>query len=92
MWRDRTYLEHLSGTDDWLSGDVALGNHHLLSHEDLRGRDLNTEISSSNHDTIGLLQDLVKVLNTLLVLNLGNDLDVGTFGTEDLSDLLDIVT
>jgi len=89
---DWTHLEHLGSTDDRLSSDVTLGDHHLLSHKDLTGRDLDTQITSGDHDTISLLQDLVKVGNTLLILNLDNDLDLGTFGTEDLSDLLDIIT
>lgn len=89
---DWTHLEHLGGTDDRLSSDITLGDHHLLSHKDLTGRDLDTQITSGNHNTISLLQDLVKVGNTLLVFNLDNDLDLGTFGTEDLSDLLDVVT
>lgn len=81
----------MSSTDDGLSGNVALGNHHLLGHEDLGRRDLDTEITTGDHDTVGLLQDFVKVEDTLLVLDLGNDLDVGTVGAENLSDLLDVV-
>ena len=87
-----THLEHLGGTDDRLSGDVTLGNHHLLGHEDLGSGDLDTEITTGDHDTVSLLEDLVKIEDTLLVLDLGDDLDVGTVGAEDLSDLLDVVS
>lgn len=87
-----THLEHLGSADNWLSGDVALGNHHLLGHEDLTGWDLDTEVTSGNHDTVGLLEDLVKVQDTLLVLDLDDDLDVGALDAKHLSDLLDIVS
>lgn len=85
-------LEHLSSADHRLAGNVALGDHHLLSHEDLRSGDLDTKVATSNHDTIGLLQDLVKVLDTLVVLDLGDNLDVGTLLAEDLTDGADIGT
>jgi hypothetical protein len=84
-------LQHLGGTDRRLAGDGALGDHHLLSHEDLGGRDLDTKITSSNHDTVSLPQDLVKVDDTLLVLNLDDNLDPGAIWTENLSNLLDVV-
>lgn len=85
-------LEHLSGADDGLASDVALGDHHLLGNEDLGGGDLNTEITTGNHDTVGLLENLIEVVDTLLVLNLGNDLDLLAVLTEDLTDVLDILT
>ena len=85
-------LEHLSGTDDGLTLDVTLGDHHLLGDEDLGGRDLDTKITTGNHDTVGLLKDLVEVVDTLLVLDLGNDLDLLSFLTEDLTDVADVAT
>jgi hypothetical protein len=85
-------LEHLGSTNDWLSGQVALGDHHLLSDEDLGRWDLNTEITTSNHDTVSLPQDLVKVVKTLLVLNLGNDLNFPALLSENLSDGGDITS
>lgn len=83
-------LEHLSGTDDGLALDVALGNHHLLGDEYLGGGDLDTKVTTGNHDTVGGLQDLVKVVDTLLVLNLGNDLNLLTLLAEDITDALDV--
>jgi hypothetical protein len=85
-------LEHLGGTDDGLAGNVALGDHHLLGHEDLRRRDLDTEVTTGDHDTVRLLEDLVKVLDTLLVLNLDDDLDARAVGTEHLADLADVLS
>lgn len=83
-------LEHLSGADDGLALDVALGDHHLLGNEHLGGGDLDTKITTSDHDTVSGLQDLVKVVNTLLVLNLGNDLNLLALLTKNLTDLVDV--
>jgi hypothetical protein len=84
-------LEHLGGGDDGLAGNVALGDHHLLGDEDLGGRDLDTEITTGNHDTVSLLENGVEVVHTLLVLDLGNDLDVLAILTEDLADGEDVL-
>ena len=86
-----TYLEHLSGDDDRLASHVTLRDHHLLSDEDLAGGDLDTEVTTGDHDTVGLLQDLVKVGDTLLVLDLDDNLDVGTIGAKDSTDVLDVL-
>jgi hypothetical protein len=85
-------LQHLGGTDRRLSGQGALGDHHLLGHEDLTGRDLDTQVTSSDHDTIGLLQDFVEVDDTLLVLDLDDDLDLGTVGSEHLPDVDNVLS
>jgi hypothetical protein len=85
-------LQHLSSTNDRLAFQVALGDHHLLSEEDLGGRDFDTKITTSNHDTIGFLENLIEVVYTLLVLDLGNDLNFATLFAEDLSDFFDVFT
>jgi len=85
-------LQHLSSADNWLSGDIALGDHHLLCNEDLARGNLDTEITTSNHNTVSLLQNLIEVVNTLLVLNLGNDLDVFAILAENLPDGSDVAT
>lgn len=84
-------LEHLGGADDGLSSDVAHGDHLLLSSKHLSCGDLNAQISASNHDTISLLQDLSEVVETLSVLDLGDDLDMLAIFTQDLADVLDIL-
>jgi hypothetical protein len=63
-----------------------------LSEEDLTSRNLNTQITTSDHDTVGHSQNLVEVLDTLLVLNLDDDLDVGTVGTKDLTDVPNVLS
>lgn len=65
--------------------------HHLLSHEDLRRGDLDTEVTSSDHDSIGDGKNLIEVGDTLLVLNLDDDLDGLALLAKDLSDGEDVV-
>lgn len=84
-------LEHLGGTNGGLAGNVALGDHHLLGDEDLGWGNLDTEITTGNHDTVSLLQDVVEVVDTLLVLNLGDDLDVLAVLAEALADGQDVL-
>lgn len=83
-------LQHLRGTDRRLACQLALGNHGLLRHKDVRSRDLNTEITSGNHDTIGFLENLVKVGHALQIFNLGDNLDVSSCGTECFTDRNDV--
>ena len=85
-------LQHLGGTDDWLSGDVTHGNHLLLGNVDLLVWDLNAKITTSDHDTISLLEDVGEVVKTLSVLNLGNDLDVLALLAENLANGADVST
>ncbi len=63
---------------------VALLNHHLLRQEDLLGGDLHAQVAARNHDGVRLVQDLVKVLDALLVLHLGNNADAAALGTQHL--------
>ncbi|RMZ72970.1 hypothetical protein GMOD_00009755 [Pyrenophora seminiperda CCB06] len=82
----RHRLEHLRSANDGLTRNVALCDHHLLCNEDLAGWNLNTKITTGDHDTVGFPQNLIKVVHTLLVLDLGNDLDVLALLTEHLAD------
>lgn len=45
----------------------------------------------SDHDTIGLFEDLVEVVQTLLVFNLANDLDVLSHLPEQSADVTHIL-
>ena len=85
-----THLKHLSGDDNRLSNHIALGNHHLLSEEDLASGNFDTQITTGDHDTIGHFQYLVEVFNTLFILDLDDNLDTGAVGTKDLTNILDI--
>lgn len=85
-------LEHLGGTDDRLTLDVTLGDHHLLSDEDLGGGNFDTQVTTGDHDTVSLLEDLVKVVDTLLVLNLGNDLDLPALFAQDFTNVPNVTS
>ena len=81
----------MSGTNDGFACHIAFRNHHLLGQEHLTGWDLNSKITTSNHDAVGLLEDFIKVGDTLFILNLDDDLDVGAIGTKGLSDIQHIL-
>jgi len=85
-WVGNHRLKHLGGSDNWLSGDVGLADHHLLGEENLLWWDLHTKVTTSNHDTISDLKDLIVVVKTFLVLNLADNLDVLVIRSKDLSD------
>lgn len=56
---------------------VGLANHHLLRHEHLLRRNLHAQVTPRDHDAVGLLQNFVKVVEALLVLNLGRGMGKG---------------
>lgn len=51
---------HLCGAGDRLAGSVAASNHHLLCYEDLLCGDLNTQVTTGNHDAVAGLHDFIK--------------------------------
>lgn len=85
-------LKHLGGADDGLASHVAHGDHLLLGSKHLSSGNLDTEVTTGHHDAVSLAQDLGKVVETLSVLDLGNDLDVLALFAEDLPDGLDVLT
>lgn len=85
-------FQHLSCADDRLALDVTLGNHHLLGKEDLGCGNFDTQVTTGNHDAVSLLQDFIEVVNTLLILNLGNNLDLLALFTQDFTDVADITS
>ncbi len=40
-----------------LPANVALGDHHLLGDEDLGRGDLDTQVTTGDHDTVGLAEN-----------------------------------
>ena len=85
-------FEHLRSSDDWLGCDVSLLDHPLLGDEDLLGWDLHTKITSGDHDTVGGSEDLIVVVESLLVLDLGDNLNVSASWSENISDGLNILS
>merc|ERR1719192_1101072 len=70
---------------------VALRDHLLLGDEDLLSGDLNSHVASGHHAALPLLDDLGKVLDSLLVLDLGDNQDLLPLLPEDVFDLPDPV-
>ena len=70
--------------------DAALADHHLLREEDLLRGDFHPEVAARHHDAVRRLEDAVKVLQSLLVLDLGDDLDVPPTRAELRADHLDV--
>jgi hypothetical protein len=86
-------LKHLGGSDNVLSSNVGLADHHLLGKEDLFRWDLHTEVTTGDHDGVSGLEDLIVVLKTLQVLNLADNLDVlSTILSEELTQVANIGT
>lgn len=78
--------------NDGLASHIALGNYHLLSQKHLTSGDLNTQITSGNHNTIGHSENLVKVLKALFIFNLDDDLNIGTLRAKDFTDVPDVLS
>lgn len=57
---------------------VASGNHGFLGQEDFLGRNFDTEITASHHDTIGGFDNFIQIMNTLVVFDLRDDENVAT--------------
>ena len=56
----RTTTTHLGSTNDRLAGNVGSTNQILLSQEDFLWWKIHSQVTPSNHDAVGLLQDGVK--------------------------------
>ena len=83
-------VEHLRGHDDGLLRLDALADEHALDERDALNGHLDAEVSTSHHDAIYAVKNLVYVVDALLVLNLGNDLDRAVVSVEDVLNLLDV--
>lgn len=83
-------FEHLGCADARFTNEVALCNHHFLGKEDLRRWNLNTEVTTSHHDTVSLAEDLVEIIYTLLVLNLGHNSDLFALFSQAFANFNDI--
>mmetsp|Transcript_83269 Transcript_83269/g.268429 ORF Transcript_83269/g.268429 Transcript_83269/m.268429 type:complete len:434 (-) Transcript_83269:112-1413(-) len=84
-------LKHLRGGDHGLANNVAPGDHHLLRQKHLLGWDLHAQIAARHHDGIAGLDDRVEILQALLVLDLGGDLDGSAAQAKRLADELHVL-
>ena len=80
-------VQHLSGGDGGLAAGHALGDHLLLQNGDLRKVDLHAHVAPGHHNAVGHGEDLGEVVDTVLILDLGNDADLGVHAVQQLADL-----
>ena len=84
-------VEHLRSDDDGLLGIDALLDDHALDAGHFFCGDFDSEVTASDHDTGAVLDDLIDVVDTFLVLDLGDDLDLALVLVEDRLDLSDVL-
>lgn len=53
-------MADLCSTDNGLSRQVATADHHLLSQENLLGRDLNAQVTPGHHNSVAHRQDFIE--------------------------------
>ena len=84
-------VQHLGCRDDMLAHGQGTLDQVLLDDRDLGKVDLHTHIAAGHHDAISHSQDLVHVVHALLVLQLGDDSDVGLVLVQQTADLQHIL-
>ena len=83
-------VEHLRGGDDGLVGRVALGDDFLLDVRNELGLNLDAQVATGDHDAVGSLENLVKVLDAQGALDLREDRHVlAAVLAAQLADVLD---
>src|SRR5699024_1083462 len=84
-------VQHLGSGDHRLAQAQALTDDLLLQDGHPGSRDLHAQVAPGHHDAGGGRQDLVDVVYTLLVLDLGDDLHVLTGKlVQHMADCLDV--
>ena len=77
-------IEHLRGDDHGtLGADTLLDDTPLRVGNHLGGK-LHAQVAAGDHDAVGSLDDLVDVVQSLLVLDFRDDLDVAAVGVENI--------
>ena len=84
-------MEHLRSDDDGLLSSDTLLDDHTLDRRHLLSRHFDSEVTTSDHNPVAGVDDLVDVVDTFLVLDLSDDLDVALVLVEDGLDFLDVL-
>ena len=79
-------VKHLSGHNHGLLLHHTLADDLALNARNTLNRNLNTKVATRNHYTIRSVDNLLNIVNTLLILNLRNDLDVAIVLVKNLLD------
>ena len=85
-------IKHLSCSDNRFACCINFLNDLLLNNRHIFRRNLNPHITSGDHNSICCFDDLINIVNTLLILDLRNDLDFfTTIVFQDFSYFADII-
>src|SRR5438876_5779979 len=85
-------LQHVRGDDDRLAvPDAGLDGSALDDRQFFVGT-FDTEITTGNHDAVAGIDEVVKVLNGLLVFNLGDDFNLSVERLQNVAQFLDVFT
>ena len=76
-------MEHLRGNDNRLLGKDTFANQQTLDARNTFLWNFDTQVATGYHNAVGHFENLVDIVHTFLVLNLGNDSDVAVVGIED---------
>lgn len=84
-------MEHLGSDDDGLVTLHTFTNQHALNAGDFLLCHLDTQVATSDHDTVGHIEDFIDVIHALLVLNFGDDFHIAVMCIEDGLHIEDIL-
>ena len=70
-------FEHFRGGNDPFAEPAALFNEFLLHGGQPFGRDFDAHIAAADHNAGTLLKDLLEIVDTGLILNFGDEFDIG---------------
>lgn len=81
----------MGGGDHRLSLVIAFADHLFLQHRNLFRGNFHPQVSPGHHDPVGNVQDGIQVVDTFLIFDLGDYMDIRIVGLQDLSDFQHIV-
>ena len=84
-------VEHLRGDDYRLVKILALGDDALLLQWHLRHVNLDTQVTSRDHDAVGLGHDFVESIQRFTLFDLRDDARPRTAGADDVFERADFV-
>ena len=80
-------MKHLRSHDNRLLHLHAFTDQHTLDTRDLLGRNLDTQVTTSDHNAISHFQNLLDIVYTLLILDLSDNLDRAVTLVQDTLDI-----
>ncbi|MNZ91000.1 hypothetical protein D3C78_1099730 [compost metagenome] len=69
-------IKHLSCCDNWFTSNVTFFDHTFLSERNIFSWNFNTKVTTRHHQAIGNFKNFIEVIDTLLVFDFRNNLNV----------------